>query len=112
MKNPTTDRLFIRPAVDAVPVVEPGDLSRFEGEGGPTAPISELVDVPKRFRRLKRNELVTRGDFVADEQRGFEPWEGPSGFRADAFVKSVYRRHRSRSRATLNPTRDGKSEKL
>lgn len=112
MKNPSTDPLFIRPAVDATTRVEPGDLSRFEGEGGPSAPGSQLDDVPKRFRRLKRDELVTRGDFVADERRGFEPWEGPSGFRADAFVKSVYRRHRSRSRATLNLPRDGNLEKL
>jgi hypothetical protein len=92
MKNPSTDRPFIRPAVDAAPLVEPGDLSRFEGEGGPAAPSLERVAVPKRLRRLKRNELVTRGDFVADEQRGFEPWEGPSGFRADSFVKPIYRR--------------------
>jgi hypothetical protein len=46
---------------------------------------------PKRFRRLKWNELVNPGDLVVDERRGFEPWEGPSGFRADAFVKPIYR---------------------
>ena len=46
MKNPSADRPFIRPAVDAVPLVEPGALSRFEGEGGPAAPILERVDVP------------------------------------------------------------------
>jgi hypothetical protein len=34
---------------------------------------------PKRFRRLKRNELVSRGDFVADETRRFEPWDGLGG---------------------------------
>lgn len=47
---------------------------------------------PKRFRRLKWNELVRRGDFVMDGHQGFEPWEGPSGFRADAFVKTIYRK--------------------
>jgi hypothetical protein len=49
--------------------------------------------IPKRFRRLKWNELVSRGDFVEDEHRGFEPWQGPNGFRAYAFVKPIYRRN-------------------
>ena len=61
----------------------------------PEAP--EKAGVPERFRRLKWNELVCQGDFVTDEHRGFEPWEGPSGFRADAFVKPIYRRGESRS---------------
>jgi hypothetical protein len=61
---------------------------------------SEKAGVPKRFRRLKWNELVSLGDFVADEHRRFEPWEGPSGFRADAFVKPIYRRDEGRSIAT------------
>jgi hypothetical protein len=39
---------------------------------------------------------VIRGDFVADEHRGFELWEGPGGFQADSFVKPVYRRNQSR----------------
>lgn len=56
--------------------------------------------IPKRFRRLKWNELVSHGDFVADEQRGFEPWEGPSGFRADSFMKPIYRQDESRSTAS------------
>jgi len=56
--------------------------------------------VPKRFRRLKRNELVSLGDFVTNEHRRFEPWEGPGGFRADAFVKPIYRLDESRSTAT------------
>jgi len=56
--------------------------------------------VQERFRRLKWNELVSRGDFVADEQRGFAPWEGPSGFRADAFERAIYRRYESRAAAT------------
>jgi len=48
--------------------------------------------VLKHLRPLKNNERVQRGDFVADGRQGFEPWEGPSGFRADAFVKQIYRR--------------------
>ena len=46
----------------------------------------------KEFRLLKWNELVSRGDFVVNEQQGFEPWTGPAGFRADSFVKAIYRR--------------------
>ena len=51
---------------------------------------------PKRFRRLKWNELVSHGDFVLDVSGGFELWDGPTGFRADAFVKPIYRRDKSR----------------
>jgi len=47
------------------------------------------------LRRLEWNELVRKGDFVVDGHDGFEPWEGPSGFRADAFVKQIYRRSRA-----------------
>ncbi len=47
--------------------------------------------VPQSMRPLKWNELVRRGDFVADNHQGFELWEGPSGFRADAFIKQIYR---------------------
>ena len=61
---------------------------------------SAKAGVPKHFRRLKWNELVNRHDFVKDEHRGFEPWEGPGGFRADAFVKPIYRQDESRSTAT------------
>jgi hypothetical protein len=51
-----------------------------------------IAVVRKCLRLLKWNELVRRGDFVEDGREGFEPWEGPSGFRADAFVKQIYRR--------------------
>ncbi|MBI5386956.1 MAG: hypothetical protein HZA90_19970 [Verrucomicrobia bacterium] len=64
------------------------------------AKASVKAGVPKRVRRLKWNEVVCRGDFVANEHQGFKPWEGPSGFRADAFVKPIYRRDRSRLAAT------------
>jgi len=53
---------------------------------------SATTAVPECFRRLKWNELVKRGDFVEDGRQGFELWEGPGGFRADAFVKIIYRK--------------------
>jgi hypothetical protein len=56
--------------------------------------------VPKRLRRLKWNERVSLGDFVRNEHRRFELWQGPGGFRADAFVKPIYRRDQSHSTAT------------
>jgi hypothetical protein len=52
--------------------------------------------VAGRFQRLRWNELVKRGDFVEDGNQGFEPWAGPGGFRADAFVKPIYRRRVNR----------------
>jgi len=51
-----------------------------------------IAAVPKRLRRLKWNVFVRCGDFVADKRHGFEPWEGPGGFRADAFIKTIYRK--------------------
>jgi hypothetical protein len=48
-------------------------------------------ETPKLFRRLKGNELVSRGDFIMGAHHAIEPWEGPTGFRADAFVKPIYR---------------------
>jgi len=50
------------------------------------------ADIPPHFRRLKAHELVSLGDFVANEHQRLEMWEGPSGFRADSFVKAMYRR--------------------
>jgi hypothetical protein len=47
---------------------------------------------PESLRLLKWNELVCRGDFVKDEWENFEPWVGPAGFRADAFMKQIFRR--------------------
>ena len=55
---------------------------------------------PDRFRRLKWNERVSLGDFVRNEHRRFELWQGPGGFRADSFVKPIYRRYESHSTAT------------
>jgi len=69
----------------AKPTQRTGDPEALSGAG-----------VPERFRRLKWNEVVCHGDFVADERLGLEPWEGPGGFRADTFVKPIYRRNESR----------------
>jgi hypothetical protein len=55
------------------------------------SPVGESGE-PQDFRRLEWDELVRSGDFVEDGHQGFEPWEGPGGFRADAFVKTIYRR--------------------
>jgi len=52
---------------------------------------SALSAAPGPMRLLKCNEVVRRGDFVALANAGFEPWVGPSGFRADTFVKQIYR---------------------
>jgi hypothetical protein len=52
---------------------------------------SNQPTVPSGYRRLKWNEVVSVGDFVADGHQGFIPWEGPGGFRADSFEKTIYR---------------------
>lgn len=52
--------------------------------------------VPRGLRLLNSNELVSLGDFVDDQDRGFALWEGPGGFRADSFVRPIYRRRASR----------------
>jgi hypothetical protein len=62
--------------------------------GKPEAPGN--TGVLERFRRLKWDELVRHGDFVANEGRKLELWEGPNGFRADAYVKPIYRRQERR----------------
>jgi hypothetical protein len=57
---------------------------------------SATIVLSKCLRRLKWNERVSRGDFVMDEHQDFELWEGPAGFRADSFLKSIYRRRKHR----------------
>jgi hypothetical protein len=59
-----------------------------------------LIDDHAGFRRLQAHELVSHGDFVADKHQMLELWDGPTGFRADAFVKTIYRRDESGSLAT------------
>lgn len=65
---------------------------------------SAVAIVPNCLRPLKWNELVRRGDFVEDGREGFEPWVGPSGFRADAFVKQIYRQLRYRPSGNRKPS--------
>lgn len=55
----------------------------------------------KFMRQLKWNELVRSGDYVKAVRGGFALWDGPVGFRADAFVKQIYRQTRSRAVAKL-----------
>jgi len=61
--------------------------------------VAAPIMTSQRLRRLQWHELVCRGDFVEDGHEGFEPLEGPSGFRADAFVKQIYRQLRPSSPA-------------
>jgi hypothetical protein len=58
----------------------------------------------KHLRPLKWNELVRLGDFVRNSQQGFELWDGPRGFRADAFVNQIYRRLKSRAGRVVKTT--------
>lgn len=80
-RNPTARNRERVPDSAAKPTQQTGGTEALPGAG-----------VPERFRRVEWNEVVFRGDFVASEHRGFEPWEGPGGFRADTFVKPIYRR--------------------
>lgn len=85
---------------------ERADWARLEAAGGVKAPASNLVVVPpgdanpRHFRRLKPNELVSPGDFVSDDLKQFEPWDGPRGFQAGSFVKPIYRETRPRATGT------------
>jgi hypothetical protein len=56
----------------------------------------------KCLRPLNWNERVMPGDFVEDGHEGFEPWHGPAGFRADMFVKQIYRRLKEQPARTKN----------
>ena len=62
--------------------------------GEPEAPAR--ASVPERFRRLKRNEVVWSGDFVADERLRFELWEAPDVFRAGSFARPIYRKEETK----------------
>lgn len=68
-------------------MIEPNDN---ELPGQPEAP--SRASVPERFRRLKWNEVVWSGDFIADERLGFELWEAPGVFRAGSFARPNYRK--------------------
>jgi hypothetical protein len=57
----------------------------------PLKPIDTVTPLAG-FRRLHKNEVVSRGDYVLNQFHGVEAWEGPGGFRAGSFVKRIYRR--------------------
>ncbi len=54
------------------------------------------ASIPKGFRRLKWNEMVNRGDFVANPNRRLEKLDGLTGFRAGSFVQPIYRATKGR----------------
>ena len=54
-------------------------------------PVAASAVGPGNLRRLKPHETVRSGDFEAKGRKVFTPWSGPNGFRADAFVKQIYR---------------------
>lgn len=56
------------------------------------SPPSSVNVARKNLRPLQWNEAPQRGDFVEDGRKGFEPWSGPPGFRADAYVQQIFRR--------------------
>jgi hypothetical protein len=70
---------------------EPTNHSKVENPAEASFPDLEPAIVPDNFRRLDQDEVVARGDFVKDEVLGLQPWEGPAGFRANAFLKPIYR---------------------
>ena len=77
--------------------------------GEPEAPAR--ASVSERFRRLKWNEVVWSGDFVADERLGFELWEASGVFRAGSFARPIYRKEeteRFRSTSTRKPKQNAK----
>ena len=89
-------------------VIEPNDnelpAKPTQRTGEPEAPAR--ASVPERFRRLKRNEVVWSGDFVADERLGFELWEAPGVSRAGSFARPIYRKEeteRFRPTSTRKP---------
>lgn len=61
-------------------------------------------DPPPGFRRLNKNEVVSRGDYVLDGYTGIELWDGPVGFRADSYVKLICRKAETQQPAKRNRT--------
>src|ERR1700736_4665353 len=91
-------------------VIEPNDnelpAKPTQRTGEPEAPAR--ASVPERFRRLKRNEVVWSGDFVADERLGFELWEAPDVFRAGSFARPITRRKRPKDSDRSQPENQNK----
>jgi hypothetical protein len=87
----------------AIPRSRPVPASNFKSLANEPAQAAAPPDESLCLRRLQFNELVSTGDLVMNEQREFEPWEGPNGFRADSFVKPIYRRKDDRSILAIRP---------
>lgn len=69
------------------------NLQPLPGDGpGSTFALHPPGGFPVPLRCLKYDELVRAGDFVMNARQEFELWEGPAGFRADSFLKPIYRR--------------------
>ena len=74
---PDIDDMITRTIKTAEQTIQPGS--------------AKVADLPKNLRLLRRDELVRHGDYVAHDHRRMKPWEGPGGFRADAFLHPIYR---------------------
>ncbi len=91
--------------------IEPISKDNGETPAKPPAPrrIAKSPRAPAKtrgsesFRRLNPKEMVRAGDFIADQNGGFAPWDGPGGFLADAFLKPIYRRNPTPS-AEVDPS--------
>jgi hypothetical protein len=63
-----------------------GPINQPTGEAEPSGQIEP------QFRVLKWNERVLRSDFIKDDNLGYQPWTGITGFQADSFTKTIYRK--------------------
>jgi hypothetical protein len=77
--------------------------------GEPEAPAR--ASVSERFRRLKWNEVVWSGDFVADERLGFELWEAPGVSRAGSFARPIYRKEETERFRPTSTRNQNKTQK-
>ena len=80
--------------------------------GEPEAPAR--ASVSERFRRLKWNEVVWSGDFVADERLGFELWEAPGRIPSRLVCETNLpegRRKRPRDSDRPQPENQNKTQK-
>jgi len=63
--------------------------AKFKTEPSPAPNLEPIA--PNQLRRLKWNEVAVTGDYIANGQKGYEPWHGPAGFQAGSFVKAIFR---------------------
>jgi hypothetical protein len=78
--------------------------------GEPEAPAR--ASVSERFWRLKANEVVWSGDFVADERLGFELWEASGVFRAGSFARPIYRKEETERFRRPQPENQNKTQNI